>query len=140
MKTYLPIVVLSLICGACASSPDAERSHLRSAIDEANALASEIITWRRSLTTPPAAEVTESVQAYQKRAHSILGVVEGASADATVGMDLAGVNQALTAIVDFDTSRVADASSEGRSSLLDQFAGFASNLDRAVERLPAKPM
>lgn len=137
MKTVM--LALSLICGlnalqAC-TSVDAERSQLRGALDDARGLAAEIDAWQHRSDSAVSETATETIASFQTRANSILDTVAGTSDNATTGIDLAGVKQALSSIAEFDTSRIADASQSGRSSVIQQFGSLGESLRSAVSRV-----
>jgi len=139
MRFPLPTFCLSagiLLFGAGCASVDDERAQLRFALDQASALAGEVQMWSRARDSgrPAAvpAEIIESIEAFQARAEDVKDRIAGLSQEALQGTDLAAVDHALTNMIDFDTGLIEDASQDARASLLEQFAGLARNLERAV--------
>lgn len=130
----LPFLALALLPLHACQSVDAERSELRQALADASGLSVEISGWQQRSDNSPTETVVDTIDSFQTRADHILGTISGISHEATTGVDLAGVTHALTEIVEFDTSRVADASQTGRASIIQQFGQLAESLGRAVGR------
>ena len=135
------ISALFVICGLAAlqacSSVDSERRDLRGALTDARSLASEIDAWHQRIEGSVSETAVATIGSFQSRAGALLDAVAGASDNATTGLDLSGVKQALTAIAEFDTSRIADASQSGRASVVHQFGNLAQGLQSAIVKLPS---
>lgn len=128
----LPLLLLTF---AACSSVDDERQRMRATVDSSGALATEISTWRSSLTTDIPAPVVKTMKGYQSRAKDLRHTLDGLSNEAMAGTDLTALKQALQTLHDFDTSKLDSSSPSGRASLLDQFQGLATNLQAAVSRV-----
>ncbi|MEO6594915.1 MAG: hypothetical protein ABIP94_09210 [Planctomycetota bacterium] len=126
----LPVILLLSSC----SSVDADRNQMKASISNADRLASEISTWRASLSPDVGASVIDTIEAFKARASDTRSTLGSLSAGGAAGTDLTGVNQALRTVADFDTSTFNGASPTARAALLDQFDGLARNLRRSVER------
>lgn len=135
------ILSFTVLCGLAAlqacTSVDSERRDLRGALADSRSLANEIDAWHKRIEGSVSETAIETIGSFQSRANTLLDTVAGASDNATTGLDLSGVKQALTAITEFDTSRIADASQSGRASVVHQFGSLARGLQSAVIKLPS---
>lgn len=136
-KTLIALLfpVAALIVAGCATPTDSQRAQVRRTLTDAQALGSEIQTWRRGLTPTVSSSVVQTVQGFQDRAKKTLSELDDVSAETTTGLDLTAAKQALAAIVKFDTGPMPDASERSRSTILDQFSGLAASLETAVQRV-----
>lgn len=134
--TTVPLL-FALSFAAC-TSVDAERRQMESAITSADRLGHEISSWRTTLPADVPLSLADSIEAFQVRANETEGVLDGLTSQASAGVDLIGLKQALTAVAEFDMSNFAAASPSARRAILDQFAGLATNLQKTAERARAR--
>lgn len=128
---HLPVVLLAL--AACGTSPDAQRSEMERALNDASNLATEITAWRIGVPNGDvSSKSTDTIASFRERAENLLDRIQDLSADAKRGYDLGGVELALKEISTFETDGFVEASTSGRAAMLDQFATQAASLRRAV--------
>lgn len=134
MRNLLPVLFFAggIVALSGCASVDNERSALRGALTDARQLATEIDTWHRRSEPAVNETAVQTIESFQERAETLLDNVSGVSDEASTGVDLAGVKQALSAIAEFDTSRIESASQTGRASVMHQFGALAQNLRSAV--------
>ena len=124
-----------LLLVGCGTSPDVERSQLRSALQRADGLATEIESWRKGVGAQVGADVTKSIEGFQQRAENVREELDDFSAEAVRGLDIAGVRQALVSLEEFPTDQFNNAASPARLTMLDQLKGRAEALRVAVSRI-----